>query len=319
MLWLYILLAVLLLLAAAAALIMIYCFRRAFYTRHRITDDTNDFALPAGEEYLPYHPMLLSWMKKTQALPYKAYSIRSFDGLRLCAKYYEFASGAPIEILFHGYRGTAKRDMSGAVQRCAALGHSAFIVDQRAIMKSEGHVITFGINESKDCLRWIDFIIETFGKDTVIFLSGISMGAATVLMAAGKELPENVIGVLADSGYTTAKEMIQKTIAEMGLPAKLAYPFVKCGARLFGRFDLEEDSPLEAVKRIKIPVIFTHCEGDRFVPCEMSRRMYAACNAPKILNIVPGGAHGMPYPVDEEKYIEAVKEYVALCHANRKK
>ena len=138
-------------------------------------------------------------------------------------------------------------------------------------------------------------------------------------MAAGKDLPKNVVGVLADSGYTTAKEMIQKTIAEMGMPAKIAYPFVKLGAKLFGHFDLEEDSPIEAAKRIKIPAIFTHCEGDKFVPYEMTVRCYEACTAPKVLYIVPGGAHGLPYPTDEEGYIAAVKEYEALCFANRKK
>lgn len=88
--------------------------------------------------------------------------------------------------------------MSAGIFRSFSVGHSAFLVDQRASGYCDGHVITFGINESRDCRQWVDFLIEHFDSEVRIMLAGISMGAATVLMTAGEPLPEQMVGVLAD-------------------------------------------------------------------------------------------------------------------------
>ena len=235
--------------------------------------------------------------------------ITSFDGLKLRGKYYEYAPGAPIELMFHGYRGTAERDLSGGKQRCFQLGHSALIVNQRASIGSEGNVISFGVNESRDCLDWVNFMVEHFGPEVRIILCGISMGAATVLIATGQTLPSNVIGVLADCGYNSQKGIIQTVIRKLKLPVAVVYPFVKLAARLYGRFDLEACSPEEAVKRCTVPVIFFHGEEDDFVPCEMSRVNYEACAARKRLVTVPGAGHGLSYPVAPEVYLRAMREF----------
>ena len=201
------------------------------------------------------------------------------------------------------------RDLSGGVRRCFSLGHSALIVDQRGSGRSEGNTITFGINEHKDCLRWAAFAAAHFGPDVKIILTGISMGAATVLMASDKDLPENVIGILADCGFSSARVIIGKAIEEMGLPIPLVYPFIKLGAKLFGHFDLEADSPLKSVKNSRLPIIFFHGEADDFVPCDMSRELYELCASKKNILTVPGAAHGLSYPAAPEKYLSAMREF----------
>lgn len=236
--------------------------------------------------------------------------ITSFDGLTLHGKYYEYKKGAPTEILFHGYRGSAERDLCGGVHRCFEIGHNALIVDQRAAGKSGGHVITFGAKECYDCLAWVDFVIQHIDKDARIILTGISMGAATVMMAASMDLPKNVIGVLADCGYTSTKAIIQKVIRDMKLPAKLLYPLVRLGARLFGGFDPDAFSPLESMKKCKLPVIFFHGDTDDFVPCYMSEENYAACAAEqKRLVIIHGAGHGLCFPVNQETYFKELRVF----------
>lgn len=283
------------------------CFRLTFYVSPRQKRQAKD--LPQGEIYEPFRQQIENWAKQTDETPHEEFSIVSFDGLQLFGKYYEYQKGAPIELMFHGYRGTARRDLSGGVQRCFQLGRNALIVDQRCSNKSEGNVITFGIREHKDCLQWVDFLVNHFGNDVKIILTGISMGAATVLMAAGKPLPQNVIGVLADCGYTGAKDIIQKVIKQIGLPPTLFYFFVKLGARIFGGFDLEEDSPQQLLKNCKIPVIFFHGDADDFVPCEMSKLNYDTCSCKKKLVIVKGAGHGLCFPVDPETYLDELKEF----------
>lgn len=297
--------AVILILVLSASFV---CFFMAFYVVKK--KQKEEFAIPKGEIYKPYRDIMVNWMKETRSMPHKEVSIKSFDGLTLYGKYYEYSKDAPIELMFHGYRGTAEKDLCGSVQRCFSLERSCLIVDQRTAGKSGGRVITFGINESRDCLKWIDFIIENINKDAKIILTGISMGAATVTIAAGEKLPPNVISALADCGYTSAKEIIKKVIADKKLPPKLAYPFVKLGARIFGRFDLEKYSPIKAMEHCTIPIIFIHGTEDDFVPYEMSVQNFKTCSHKiKKMVSVEGAGHGLSYLVDKKGYLKAIREF----------
>ena len=305
MIILYILLGI----VALCLCICLYCFSSGFYAPRKKAADPNEIQTPVGKIYDPYRASMENRIREARAMAHEEFYITSFDGLTLHGNFYEYAPGAPIELMFHGYRGTAERDLSGGVQRCFRVGRSALVVDQRCSGKSGGSVITFGINEHKDCLSWVDFMVKHFGPDVKIILTGISMGGATVLTASGCDLPENVIGILADCPYSSPKEIICKVIKDMGLPPKIFYPFTKLSARIFGKFDLEETSPLEGVKNCRIPVIFFHGESDDFVPCDMSRELFEACASKKKLVTIPGAGHGLSYAVDPEKYLTSLREF----------
>ncbi|MBE7056008.1 MAG: alpha/beta hydrolase [Ruminococcaceae bacterium] len=285
------------------------CFLLTFYSpKRKINPEKLD--IPDGEIYEPYRPQMEKWILDTRNLPCINCEIKSFDGLTLRGKYFEYEKGAPIELMLHGYRGTSERDLSGGVFRCFHLKRNVLIVDQRGCAYSDGNVITFGVNESKDCLSWINFIIETFGKDVKIILTGISMGASTVIMASGMDLPENVVHILADCGFSSQKDIIKKVIKQIKLPANLLYPFVKAGAKIFGHFNLEEISPVEAIKKCKVPVIFFHGTSDDFVPWEMSKINYEACPTHKKLVLMPDLGHGLCFPGKMDEYYKALNEFM---------
>ncbi len=300
----------LVILAALAALILItsaVCFFIVFYSPKRT--GTDDSPIPEGEVYVPFREQMAAWIKAADEMPYKRVSIRSFDGLTLRGRYFEYSKDAPIELLMHGYRGTSRRDLSGGVARCFALGHSALIVDHRASGESDGRVITFGAKESHDCERWVNFILRNIDPDAKIILTGISMGAATVLITSARELPKNVIGVLADCGYTSSREIIKKVLRDMKLP-QIFYPLIRLGGILFGHFDTNRASPIDAMKKCRLPVIFFHGDTDDFVPCEMSTANYEACiSENKRLVITTGAGHGLCFPVDRDTYIAALREF----------
>ena len=294
--------------AVLVLLISFVCFMRVFYFRSRKPLGEDEYELPRGEIYEVFREDMINWVKQARKMPHEDFEIQSHDGLTLRGRFYEYEKGAPMEIMFHGYEGSGERDLSGGIERCFALGRSAFIIDQRASGRSDGHVSTFGIKERLDCRRWIDFAIEHFGPDVKIGITGVSMGAATVIMTAGEKLPENVKFVLADCGYSSAKEIISKVIDEMKLPSKLLYPFVRLGGRIFGGFDLEETSPIEASKNMTVPIVFVHGDTDDFVPFEMSERMYNVCTQDKKALIrIPNAGHGLAYPVARETYIEELR------------
>ena len=293
------------------------CFLITFYAAPEKPKE--EFEIPPGAIYEPYRDIMVNWMKEARTLNPKEVSIKSFDGLTLYGKYYKYSEDAPIELMFHGYRGNAERDLCGGVQRCFALGRSCLIVDQRTAGKSGGRVITFGIKESRDCLSWVDYIIEKINPNAKIIITGISMGAATVTIAAGESLPKNVIAALADCGYTSAKAIIKKVIKDLKMPPDLMYPFIKLGARLFGGFDLEKYSHIEAMKKCTIPIIFIHGTTDDFVPYEMSVENFNACTHKcKKMVTVEGAGHGLAYLKDTDGYFKGIREFDELLAAENK-
>ena len=306
--WLWISLGVFAL-VCVALLVAFYCYRRVFYSPPRKQTDEIDFVMPDGDDYDAYRDAMIEWVKWARSLPHEDCSVLSYDGLTLRAKYYECEKGAPIELLFHGYRGDGERDLSAGIERCFALKRNVLIVDQRASGRSDGNTITFGVKEKFDCLTWVNFVNEHFGTDTQLLISGVSMGAATVVMAAAEELPDNVLCVLADCGYTSAEEMIKKVIAGMKLPVKLTYPFVWLGARIFGNFNLSKARPLDAVDKCRIPILFIHGGADKYVPAEMSQRMYERYQGKKGLKFIDGAGHGLAYPVNKQAYLKTVAEF----------
>ena len=291
-------------------LIFLYIlFRLIFYVPKRNPEAPVELILPSGKIYEPYWDIMRHWAEECRKTPHETFQITSFDGLNLYGKYYECAPGAPIELMFHGYRGSAERDLSGGMYRCFQLGHNAMIVDQRCAGRSDGNVITFGIFEHRDCLRWVDFMVSHFGPDVKIILTGISMGASTVLIASDKGLPANVIGILADCGFHSAKEVICSVANSIHLPSKLIYPLIKLSAKLFGHFDFEEFTAEESLKNCRIPVLFFHGEDDAFVPSYMSQRNYNVCSSRKKLILIPGAGHGLSFPVAPQRYLDEMADF----------
>ena len=288
--------------------VLLYIYDFVFHGTKRRQPIDPDFAM--GTEFGEYAEVINKYVEEFKKIPYEKVSIVSHDRIELIGHYYHVKDGAPVSIVFHGYRGSVARDSSGAFRMSRDNGFNVLLVNQRAHFESGGRTITFGVKERYDCLDWIEYVRERFGKDTPVMLMGLSMGAAVVLMAAGLDLPSNVKAIFADCGYTSPKEILQTVMKQMKLPVKISYFFVRLSAILFGGFDPEEASAKEALKNCKVPVMFVHGEDDDFVPCQMSRDNYEACASRKEILTVPGANHGMSYCIDNEVYVNAVQKFI---------
>lgn len=245
--------------------------------------------------------------------PFEQVEIRSFDGVRLAGRYYHRRDGAPVHIQFHGYRGSGIRDFCAVHGICAEMGVNTLVVDQRAHGMSGGSTMTFGILERRDCLCWAKYVNARFGSGCEIFLCGVSMGAATVLMASGLPLPENVAGVIADCPYSTPGAIIRKVISDVRFPAMAVYPFVALGALVFGGFRVWEESAIHAVSRTKIPILLIHGSEDKYVPPEMSAAIYEKCGGQRFLEIFPGAGHGGCCATDPMRYEKILRSFMDNC------
>ncbi len=235
-------------------------------------------------------------------------SISSHDGLKLVGHLLNAHTRRTL-ILFHGYRSRAYRDFSCVAEYYRSLGFNLLFVDQRAHGKSEGEHITFGVKERFDCVRWAEYIDRRIGGD--IFLDGISMGAGTVLMASGERLPGSVRGIIADCGFTSPAEIMEKVMTvDMKMPKQPLFWLVAWVIRLRAGFSVDEYSTIEALKGNRLPVLFLHGKADKFVPCEMTLRAYEACCAEKEIILVENAGHGVSYLLEPERCKAVLKEFV---------
>ena len=215
-------------------------------------------------------------------------------------------------LCIHGYRHTDGGFEFGRHSEIyLKKGYNLFLVDHQAHGKSEGKYISFGQYEHLDCLKWLNFMIEKFGNDIQIILQGQSMGAATTyLLAAHKELPNNVKLVVADCGYTSFDKELVHCAPGPKWFGNILVVFVNLFLKVFRRIDLKKTNALEAVKNITLPTLIVHGNDDKFVPTYMGKQLYDACaSKDKELLIVDGAKHARSIAVDPENYEKAITKF----------
>lgn len=246
--------------------------------------------------------------KELASLPKEDVYITSLDGLKLTGHIIKSKHQKRVIIAFHGWRSTWMRDFSIITDFLFDNDCTVLFAEQRAQGESEGDYMSFGVFERFDCLDWVNFAEERFGKNVPIYLAGVSMGASTVLMASGNKFPSNVRGIIADCGFTSP-EAIWRHVAVDNL--HLIYPASTleklCQETL--HFDPAKHSTISALEKATVPVLFAHGQDDHFVPMEMTLENYDACASEKEIILVPGAEHGLSYYVDGDRYREKLSGF----------
>lgn len=236
--------------------------------------------------------------------------ITSGDGLRLEADLYEPAAGSHrYAIVVHGYTGR-RGDMRNYAARYLEEGYGVLAPDLRAHGASEGAFIGMGWPDRLDMLRWIAFLCER-DPNALVVLHGVSMGAATVMMTSGEDLPPCVPAVIEDCGYTSVWDIFASELrVRYHLPK---FPFLSTAdlmARRIAGYSFREASAIAQVAKSTVPTFFIHGSCDDFVPCEMAFLLHDACSAPKELMVVDGAGHGQALSYDPETYFARVFAFI---------
>ena len=301
MTWVWIVLFLIIVLIIAA---LIWAFKTAF-----MRSDVRLISFEAGP-LAKYKDVFKESLEYLDGLESERLYTKSFDGLRLAASYYNNNDSDTTILLFHGYRSDGRFDFACAVKYYIEMGLNVLVVDQRANGESEGKLITFGIKERRDAVTWTNFINEVY-KPKNIFLSGVSMGATTVMMAANLDLPKNVRGIIADCGFTAAPDIIKKVALQaFKINATPILPVLNLMCKLFGNFSLYETTTIKALSESDIPIFFIHGKKDGFVPCEMTEESHKAARAEKYICLVEDADHGISFLVDTDNIQRRISEFV---------
>lgn len=227
----------------------------------------------------PYREAQRAAAKKLASSETETVLLENREGLTLVGHLRECEKAKRLVIAFHGWRSAWYRDFGLLADFLSREQCSVLYVEQRAQNESEGDYIGFGLTERYDCVDWANWAAERF-PGLPVYLMGVSLGGATVLMAAGDILPAAVHGVIAD---------------------------LLCQKRL--NASSGSYSTVEALKNTDVPILLIHGEDDHFVPLKMAFENRDACAAPCKLLVVPGADHAMSYYMGRGAYEAAVRAF----------
>lgn len=229
------------------------------------------------------------------------------DSLRLHGKLFK-NSGTKYALVCHGYTSKAKH-MAGFVNKFHSLGYNVLAVDARAHGDSEGTKIGMGWVERFDVIEWIKYIIS-LEPDAQIILHGVSMGASTVLMASGEELPKNVKAIIADCGYTSEWDEFRQEADVLHIPWFPVLNASSAISKVRDGYDFKQASAVEQVKKSHIPTLFIHGSKDELVPYGMLNELYSAANCEKEILTIQGAGHALSSSVAPELYWNTVETFL---------
>ena len=212
-------------------------------------------------------------------------------------------------IVLHGYRSNPESVISIG-RHFSEKGYNVLIPYMRATGESEGEYIGMGWLDKDDLKCWIDLIIKQNNNSNII-LHGSSMGAATVLMASGDELPSNVKAIIEDSGYTSVWDIFaSEAKARFNLPAFPVLNMFEIVANFRAKYDIKEASALEQVKKATVPILFIHGDNDDFVPEYMCEKLYEAANCKKDKLIIHSAGHTESRYKEPETYYNKIFDFL---------
>ncbi|MGP4074205.1 alpha/beta hydrolase [Piscibacillus sp. B03] len=252
------------------------------------------------------------WREWVDNQNFEYWEMKSFDDLRLQGYYLEAEEPTNKTVVFaHGYLGRA-RDMGlYGEYYYEDLGYNMLSVDLRGHGQSQGDYIDFGWHSRLDLVDWVNRLVDKQGEDTEIILHGLSMGAATVLMTSGEELPDNVKAVIADSPYTSVYDLFDYQMGRMfKLPSFPLLDSTSVVTKAKANYSLKEASALKQVKKTDLPILYIHGNNDEFVPTRMTQELYDNTNSEKQLKIFDKSSHGEAFAIYREEYIETLEQFL---------
>ncbi len=259
------------------------------------------------KDYGPFFDTMGCCADQLRNTPHQLIKMVSYDGQTLVGHWFEHPNPKRLVVAMHGWRSSWASDFGFVSEFLHENGCSVLYAEQRGQGSSGGEYMGFGMIERYDCLEWIKWVNTQNPGKLPVYLAGVSMGAATVLMTADLELPDNVRGIIADCGFTSIHE-IWKHVARrnLHLPYSVYGGLADSLCRQKICMGTKDGSTVDALKNSRVPVLFVHGTDDHFVPVEMTYRNYQACASPKQLLIVPGADHGMCYYKEQDRYEQTV-------------
>ena len=268
------------------------------------------FILVYANTHPPKYPLYLP--PSTFKADYEDVSFNSEDGITLkgwLVKTSPPRKPLPAIIICHGV-GANKSDFTELAVQLMKRGYFVLLFDFRDHGESGGSRTSLGYLEQKDVFAAIDYLKTRREIDkNRIGIFGFSMGGASAILAAART--GAFAAVVADSAFTSLRDQARDAIT--GFYHLPSFPFLHLavlGYEIYFQTRVNNISPVSVIERISPkPVLIIAGDGDRMIPVDNGRKLFAASKEPKELWIIPGAGHGGTLSAAGSEYEKRVGEF----------
>ena len=187
-------------------------------------------------------------------------------------------------------------------------GFHLLFFDFRYFGDSDGAYTTAGLLETRDVEAAVAYLQRREDVDpSRVGALGFSMSAAALILTRSS----GIHAIVADSAYASLEELIERQF--FFFPGPLKWPFValtKVWAHLLLGVDVTQAAPMEAVRKLRTPLLLIHGADDSQIPAFHTREI--AANADPSLTevwIVPGADHGLAHAQEGARYEARVLQF----------
>jgi pimeloyl-ACP methyl ester carboxylesterase len=255
----------------------------------------------------------LTTTPKDYQADYRDVEFTAADGVRLSGWLLPSRNQHATIVYSHGlFR--SRRELLERAADMWRLGYGALLYDARNHGDSGAARVTLGYDERLDAEAAVRFLRDEAHTTDKIVLFGISMGAATALLATA-ETPE-VAAVISDSSYLNFKDTSDHHIRLFfHIPAFPLANEIRALMEWRGKFDGSKLDALDAVRRLgERPAMFIAAANDRRMPPDIAEKLYntSASDKRKLLVIDGPGSevHGHAYQADPQRYVNEIAAFL---------
>lgn len=220
-------------------------------------------------------------------LPAQSVEFRNPSGERLRGWYVPGRPGGGGVLLMHGSHET-RRAMIGRARFLHAHGYAVLLFDFHAYGESEGERTSFGHGEAADAAAAVDLLRSLLPGERLAAV-GFSLGGAACLLGP-RPLPVDTL-VLEAVYPDLADAVANRLRLRFGPLGPWLAPLLTL--QVYPRWGLRLDQlrPIDAITRLRVPVLIVAGTDDGRTTLADSRRLFAAAPEPKEFWPVPGAAH----------------------------
>jgi len=221
-------------------------------------------------------------------------------------------------IMVHGTRTNRADKAAGLLNLSVDLARHGFAIlafDMRGTGESPPEPLSLGYFEQRDVLGAVDYLrsgsvpYPALGRTHIIGGWGVSMGAATLLMATAQE--PAIRAVVSDCAYADIIPILEREVPKGGNLPPLFTPGGLTAARILYGMDFYAVRPEDIVASIAPrPIFFIHGTSDTYVPTENINILAAAARTAPDAHIqtwlVPGAGHAQSFNKEGAVYVDRV-------------
>lgn len=222
-------------------------------------------------------------------------------------------------IMVHGVRTNRADKDAGLLDLSGHLARHGFAVlafDMRGSGASAAAPLTLGYFEQRDVLGAVDFLqagplpFPELGRPRVIGGWGVSMGGATLLLAAARE--SAIRAIVSDSAYGDIIPILAREIPLNSSLPRLFTPGALLAGRVLYGANYYAVRPVDVIAGLAPrPVYFIHGADDLYIaPSHMSDLVArAVANADVRTWLVPGADHAQSFNTMLEEYVACIVDF----------